>query len=160
MENQTEQYQIDEVFEERVKQAVALSEREHLMMFLTAVEDEYQQSHKKTITRTIPQRRWMGVAATLLLAAAAFFVFRSLNTVSPADLVALHYEPYPNVSNPITRSGEPQEVNDELRGLLAYEGGRYDVALKYFDQIEVNDHIRLYKAISWFESILFKSATA
>jgi tetratricopeptide (TPR) repeat protein len=150
MENRNKQYDIDEVFEERVKLAVAITEREHLMSFILELEEAYQNSTKKASVRSMTPRRWMSIAAAFLVLASAFFVFRSFNTMSSNELVAMHYEPYPNVVNPITRS-QPQEVTDELRALLAYEGGRYKEALSYLDQIEEEDHILMFKAISSFE---------
>ena len=152
MDNTNDYQEIDQAFEDKVKHAVSLNEREQLRSFIDDLEASYQSERTDTaVVRSISWKRWMNIAAAILLVVAAVFTFRSINGPSGDQIVADYYEPYPNAYKPITRS-QPQEVDVELKGLLAYESERYAEALDFFNQIpDANDHIRIFKAISNIE---------
>lgn len=159
MENKNDYQEIDQVFEDKVKHAVSLNEREHLRTFIDDLESAYQADKSEpTVVRSLSWKRWISIAASIMLVVAAVFTFRSLNGPSGEQLVADYYEPYPNAYKPITRS-QPQEVDVELKGLLAYESEKYTEALSFFNQIpDANDHIQMFKAISQFELGSFDQA--
>lgn len=150
-----EYLEVDSAFEEVVKKAVNLRERDHLMAFISDVETEFQQEHKDVggaIVRPLKSRRWFQLAASLLLLAAAFFAFQTFNGPSTDQLVADYYEPYPNGYKPITRS-QVQDIDIELHGLIKYEGEQYREALTYFNQVEgPNDDIKMFMAIAKLET--------
>lgn len=149
---------IDPAFEEHVKKAVTLTEREQIRAYLNGLEEEFQSeagsrnnSSGTATVRPLVSRRWLQLAASLLLIAAAFFVFQSYSSQSSTDIVADYYEPYPNGYKPITRS-QVQEINIELHGLIKYESEQYKEALSYFNQLpNANDDIIMFKAISKME---------
>ncbi len=157
MEDNIAYPEIDEEFEKRVKHAVTLAERDELKSLMSELEIEYQNENKSNV-RHLFNRNWLNIAAAVLLLAGAVFTFQSITNASTDQLAANYYQPYPNGYKPITRS-QPQEVNVELKGLLAYESERYQEALTYFEQLpSSNEDIRMFKAISNFELGKFSSS--
>ena len=166
MENQNEfEYgEVDQAFEQRVKHAVNLREREQIKSFLSTIETEFQAENAtenvadKVVVRSMMGKRWMGIAAALMFLAAAFFTFQNFSGPSADQLVADFYEPYPNSYKPIVRS--QMETDDmEVLGLVRYENELYKEALMYFNLLpEVNDDIRMFMAISKLEIDKFTGA--
>lgn len=151
MNNPNEHGELDTAFEEQVKQAVTLKEREGFMSFVNELEQEYQSSQGATVRSLLP-RRWMSVAAAMLILVAAFFIVKQIGQPSAERLVAQYYEPFPNTFNPITRSGLANEMSVEKHGLIAYESEDYKKALDYFNEmVDINDDIRLVKSIAYYE---------
>ena len=153
MENKNQYQDIDFAFEKRVREAVNLTEREHLMSFISDIESEFQKENPDTsaVVKPLHNNRWLRIAASLFLVAAAYFTFQSVKGPSTDQIVAEFYEPYPNTYNPITRS-QVQEVNIEFQGLMNYEGEQYKEALAFFNQLpQANDNILMFKAISKLE---------
>ena len=87
-------------------------------------------------TRKQGTQRWLSpvirVAASLALLLGAGYWYLA-SQVSPEELFAANYQPYPNIVNPVERSGAlPQ---DQLgRAMIAYEKGNYKDAIESFEQ--------------------------
>ena len=87
-------------------------------------------------TRKLGKQRWLSqamivaVSLALLLGVGYWFV---ASQVSPEELYEAHYQPYPNILNPVERSAAlPQ---DELgQAMMAYEQGNYEAAMETFQQ--------------------------
>lgn len=144
-------------FEEEMKKAVTLNEREQIRNFVQSLEEEYQQrqsSSSAQYTQVLKVRfRWMvGMAASfLILAMLGAYLFLDLGKSGGTEIAKQYFEPYPNTYKPITRGGADQDAL-ELKGLISYERGDYDSAMIYFNQIDSpNDHIQMFLAISEYQ---------
>lgn len=76
----------------------------------------------------------VGIAATFLLLLLAGYFYVS-STTSPTDLYAANYQPYPNIINPLERSGAMPE-DTKSRALIAYEKGAFEKAIRLFQEAE------------------------
>jgi hypothetical protein len=81
-------------------------------------------------------QRWLpvlqGVAASLVILLGAVYWYNS-SEVSPTDLYYANYQPYPNIINPVERSGTaPKDLM--TRAMQAYERENYDIAIALFEQ--------------------------
>jgi len=87
-------------------------------------------------TRKQGNQRWliqaMSVAASLTLLLGVGYWFLN-SQVTPEDLYAANYQPYPNIVNPVERSGAlPQDQLGEA--MMAYEQGNYEAAIETFEK--------------------------
>ena len=69
-------------------------------------------------------------AAIVLIAAAGYFIFDQINSISPKDIYISYLEPYPNIIDPGTRGDVGTE---SIEALHLYEQGNYEEALSSFD---------------------------
>lgn len=100
-------------------------------------------------------RRWftivLGVAASFALVLGAGYWYIA-SQISPTELYYAHYQPYPNIINPVERSGTAPQ--DQMgRAMMAYEKGRYDVAITLFEQKgnDLETPYKFYLALSLLE---------
>jgi tetratricopeptide (TPR) repeat protein len=98
--------------------------------------------------------RWfygvLGLAASFLLLVLIGYWYLSSHT-SPSDLYAANYQPYPNIINPLERSGAMPEGNLD-RAMIAYEQGKYEEAISLFRQEEpLESNYQFYLALSLLE---------
>lgn len=100
------------------------------------------------------QRRFLlalAVAASfVLLLLAGYWYIASQQT--PTDLYYAHYQPYPNIINPLERSGAAP-TDPMARAMLAYEQANYDVAISLFEQQaeQLTPAYKFYLALSLLE---------
>lgn len=89
----------------------------------------------KSTTKSRALFGWIaGIAASFLLLIAAGYFYVSSST-SPTDLYASYYHPYPNIINPVERSGTMPD--DPLsRALIAYDRGAFEEAIRIFKETE------------------------
>jgi tetratricopeptide (TPR) repeat protein len=101
---------------------------------------------------------WM-IAASVSLLLVAGVVFLPWNNVSGEAIYDKYYQTYPNILNPVTRSGQP-----EKSGFWYYEAADYKNALMKFEQdLSKNpDHpgLNFYAGISQIELQQYRAALA
>jgi len=83
-------------------------------------------------------------AAIALLFVATFVLVTQDFSTDPGELYAESFEPFPNVGQGNTRSGEKKD--DQQRAYAYYDMGRYEEALKIFNQIDMDTADKLYAA--------------
>lgn len=113
-------------FEEKVKKAIILSERQVLKKELQALELESK-------TRAKPQKvKWWYIAASVvvLLGISWFFVTQGS---SNKQLYASFFEPYPNTVAPLVRNSS--QANLKTDAFSAYEQGDYKKASHLFHEL-------------------------
>ena len=98
--------------------------------------------------------RWfygvLGLAASFLLLMLIGYWYLSSHT-SPSDLYAAYYQPYPNIINPLERSGAMPEGSLE-KAMIAYEQGNFEEAVALFRQEEtLESNFQFYLALSLLE---------
>jgi hypothetical protein len=147
----------DGSFDDSLRKAVRLKEREELLAYIKNQDSNLQTERdvdlatKKT-TKRIPLRRILAYAASICIIAVLGLLFFKSNSIGSTEkLVEKYYKPYPNIYKPITRSQNP-EINNEMLALAAYEAGRYDLAYELFTELEEsNSYVDLFTAISSWE---------
>ncbi len=162
MNEELKNIEYDEKFERKVSHAVSLVERDQIRSFIDGLESSYQaqQASPQAPVRRLYSKKWLMMAASLLLFAAAYMTFRSISSPSPAQIAEQWYTPYPNTYRPITR-GEPKLVEDVDVALAKYEAEEYATALKLLSALpDQNQYILLMKGISAFEVGDYKIAKA
>jgi|GEM_PF-4890036 len=145
--------EFDEKFEDDVRKAITLNEREGLKSFVAGLEANYhEQVHHETIVRPLYKKKWLMMAASFLLLAAAFFTFRTMSSSSPSQLAGQYMEAYPNGYRPITR-GQSNDADAEWYALTIYEAGQFEKAIPLFQDLpDQNSDIRLFTAVSAIET--------
>ncbi len=94
----------------------------------------------------------MGIAATFLILFIGGYFYLS-STTAPTEFYYAYYQPYPNIINPVERSGVMPE--DTLaRALIAYERGDFQQAIQMFQEAknELSPGHQFYLALSHLES--------
>lgn len=137
-------------FQKNVKIALTLKSREELKSQL--------KEHEKSLSKQrIFNRKWLAIAASIIILFGLFFIFQS--TPDSSDLYAKFFSPYPNTVAPIVR-GE-NENSKEMRAFKAYELEKYDKSAKLFNDVflkENKEYIRFYEAISLMADEQFSSS--
>ena len=118
---------------------------------------------KKSTTTKFTRRSWYAIAASIiLLAGLGFFINYLVNrTVSPQDLYASYFKPYPDV---ISGSDLVRGTDEILlkAGMSRYKSEEYDEALIAFERLierdSANNNIRFYAAICYLETEETKEA--
>ncbi|MCB9278250.1 MAG: hypothetical protein H6562_05010 [Lewinellaceae bacterium] len=90
-------------------------------------------------------RRWMGLAATLLLAAFAVFLLMRKPAPAPDSLLAQYFEPYP-LDAFRSENAAPVAVPEAIE---AYQAGRYAEAIRLFSAMPpdaLNPNMQFYRA--------------
>ena len=96
--------------------------------------------------RILNMRRFLSIAASILLLVAVFFVFKQ--QPSNSDLFAQYFEPYPNVVAPLQKSGDSDLTTYE-RAFQLYESGAYEEATRALDGLDQDDMaVQFYHAVS------------
>ena len=142
----------DKLFEDKVRHAVSLAERDHIKSFINDLESDYQSSQSKPRVgvRPLYNKKWLLMAASLLLLAVAMFTFRSVSdsASTPAEIAEQWFEPYGNGYRPITR-GQTNGADAEMSALIKYEAEDYAEALTLLNALpDQNDFIRMFKGVS------------
>lgn len=126
------------VFEQRMRENGALAEEVLLhrdvlvgmnQYFNLDLKKKLQEEEARLKKKPVNVFKWVGIAASIVLIIAAYFVFFTGQT-DPQQLYAQYYQPYPNIVAPAQRSDD----NTANQGLSLYEAGNYTEALKFFNQ--------------------------
>ncbi len=128
-----------DVFEQRMRENVALAEEVHLHRDVLAGMNHYfnldlkkklQEEEERLKKKPINFYKWVGIAASIILVAVVAYFLLFTGQTNPQQLYAQYYQPYPNIVNPTQRS----DNSTENQGLRAYEAGKYDEALQVFNR--------------------------
>lgn len=98
-----------------------------------------------------PLKKWISVAAVLIVISVFSFWFLNQQKETPKDLYGTHFSPYTNVVAPISRNDD--ELSFKEIAFLNYEEKKYNNALSNFNELlqnassEEKKVINLYKAI-------------
>ena len=122
-------------FERELKSNPDLQEEvREMLTTLSALEEIRSEALKQRLSllegevkvrKLIPQPQWIRWAAAIsIIAIAGYYIFEQYIKANPEEIYLAYFEPYPNVIDPGTRSGEEVSVN----GLRQYDAGDYKSA--------------------------------
>ena len=141
--NDDEDFKKEFDFENDVKKAFLLSERQTLKQKLSSFDEV------KTVK--INNKKWFYAAACLfaVIGFSVWFAFQQPNT---NELFNTYYQTYPNVVAPSVRGAEADNL--KTKAFAAYDGGNYETAAQLFAQIyesDKSDYALLYQAVALIE---------
>lgn len=139
-------------YQQNVKKAIVLNEREALKHTLQSIESE-----KKS--KKIHILYWFSAAAVIL-----FFgglVWFQLLSSTPEKLYQEYYQSYPNVVAPTVRGDSERNLKSDA--FYEYDSGNYEKSLELFSKIyaeEEVDYALFYQAMSLIELKRYEEAIA
>lgn len=139
-------------YQQNVKKAIVLNEREALKHTLQSFESE-KKSNK------IPTLYWFSAAVVVL-----FFgglTWFQLKSSSPEQLYQEYYQSYPNVLAPTVRGDSERNLKSDA--FYEYDSGNYEKSLELFSKIykeEAVDYALFYQAMSLMELKQYADAIA
>ncbi len=145
-----ENQHIDQQFEDQVRHAITLAERDNIRDFISSLEQNYadEQMPPKAVVRPMFNKRFFLVAASLLLMAAAIMTFRSMKGQSPTQIADAYFVPHPNSHLPVVRSND-EVITAEQWAVHRYEAEDWPEAFKQLSALEdQNEHIRIFIGVS------------
>jgi hypothetical protein len=106
-------------------------------------------AHARQPGRKSPFKYLLWVGVTLLVVALAYFIYTQFRVVqsSPQQYYAEFYTPMPNLVAPIEQGSS--RVNEYQEAFRSYERREYEIAVRQFEQLEVQDDAtRFYYALA------------
>lgn len=129
-------------FQEELRAAIAAEERQQL------------KEHLKTLdhrTKTITLRKWLSVAATIVILLGLGWAFLYNSEPNYDQLYATHFEAYPNVIAPTVRDGAQTHDDNVIAAFRYYDNKDYTKASKAFNALyneNQQDYAQFYYAVS------------
>ncbi len=143
---QNPEYKAELEAQRKIKAAITLSERESLRDFISDLDT----------TRTKPKtslKSWLfSATAACLVVLVGYFLWTTLSMSPGEKLFARHYETYPNLVAPTTRSESSNDL--KANAFLAYDNGDFKQAAALFEQLQAqpdSDYALLYLGICQLE---------
>lgn len=125
-------------FHEDIKKAAENKDDDNFRALLTDLESNVKQKNSPT---------WWYVAASIVILLGATYFFSLKKPVSNEELFAVYFEPYRNITQPVARGEELENL--KTIAFNAYENGNFEKALTLFDTLlshKEESSILFYKA--------------
>ena len=126
------------------RELLAMLEARQKSKLKKQLKKEFQQNKKiksRLLTFVQKTRTWYGIAASVLLIAASFFIFRD-QSINREEIYQQFFEPYPNIL-------KSRSIAKDSIGMGFYSLGRYKDAINSLLHVPANDTINFYLGVCY-----------